>query len=309
MLNADAQTSHPSPSWLHVSAGWKARARSFGWASVYYLSAFLSVLLVSAALRALSGQTLAELLRSGVGRALLGHLGLLIALGIVPTLVVLRAGRRHPQEGGWRWHRVAPNLVAGALTGLLATAMLVVALWLCGAVELTVSAVSPGDALPVAAVWALVWLLQAAHEEALARGGGFIRIAQTIGFWPAAMLSSLAFAAGHLGNAGETPLGLVNAALLGLVLAYSLKQTGSLWFALGFHAAWNFVQSTVLGMVNSGNHAQDAVFHASLAGSPLLTGGSAGPEGSVLVTALALALAMIVRFRGVGRFRGGTPSV
>ena len=64
MLNADAQTSHPSPSWLHVSAGWKARARSFGWASVYYLSAFLSVLLVSAALRALSGQTLAELLRS-----------------------------------------------------------------------------------------------------------------------------------------------------------------------------------------------------------------------------------------------------
>lgn len=300
---------HELTPWLRASTGWSARARSLGWVLLYYLTAFLSVLLISSLLRALSGKTLAEMLRSGVGNALLGHTGLLTALGIIPTIVVLRAGRRPADESGWRWQRVAPNLGAGALMGVLATAVLVAALWLAGALALVPGVIGLGAAVPIAAVWALIWLVQAAHEEAFARGGGFIRAAQAIGFWPAALLSSLAFAGGHLGNAGETPLGLVNAALLGLVLAYSLKQTGSLWFALGFHASWNFVQSTVLGLANSGNDAQDAIWHAALTGSPLLTGGSAGPEGSVLVTVLSLVLALIVRFCGVGRFQGGIPSV
>lgn len=57
---------------------------------------------------------------------------------------------------------------------------------------------------------------------------------------------------GHVGNEGETVVGIIAAGLLGLALSYSLLKTGSLWFALGFHASWNFSQSFVFGFHNSG---------------------------------------------------------
>ncbi len=122
-----------------------------------------------------------------------------------------------------------------------------------------------------------------------------VQFSEAVGFWPAALLSSAAFAAAHLGNAGETPLGIINAGLFGLVLAYSLKRTGSLWFALGFHAAWNFTQSSVLGLANSVSVAQGRLFDLTLSGPDYLTGGNAGPEGSVIVTLATLFLAILLR--------------
>ena len=100
---------------------------------------------------------------------------------------------------------------------------------------------------------------------------------------------------GHIGNEGETVLGIIAAGLLGLALSYSLLKTGSLWFALGFHASWNFTQSFVFGFHNSGGKPPTTLLSATPDGSPLLTGGTAGPEGSLLILPVLIVLFAIIQ--------------
>ena len=52
---------------------------------------------------------------------------------------------------------------------------------------------------------------------------------------------------------------------------------------------------TVFGFANSGEAAPDSLAHATLAGPQMLTGGGAGPEGSVLTTAAALLFIALLR--------------
>lgn len=93
----------------------------------------------------------------------------------------------------------------------------------------------------------ILWLAQAAGEEGLHRGYAFLQVCRAISFWPTALLNSAWFMYGHVGNEGETAIGIVAAGLFGLALSYRLSKTGSLWFELGFHAAWNFTQSFLFG--------------------------------------------------------------
>src|SRR5581483_4368238 len=85
--------------------------------------------------------------------------------------------------------------------------------------------------------WALLWIggfvLVAITEELLTRGYPLFALSQGIGFWPAAILMALLLGAGHVGNTGEDYVGVSAAILIGVVLAYSLKWTGSLWWAMG----------------------------------------------------------------------------
>ena len=77
-------------------------------------------------------------------------------------------------------------------------------------------------------------------------------------------------------------------------------RTGSLWFAIGNHAAWDWGQTFLFGTPNRGLHGQHALMNPSFHGPALLTGGTDGPEGSVLVLlseALFLVLIAII-YRG-----------
>ncbi len=276
---------------LHSAKGLKDRVAAFGLAAAYYLLAFICVIGASSVLRGATGLTLAEQLRSGAVSALVGHGVLLVALAVVPTLVMILVTRSEFEMSGWSLRACLPRLGLGVLLGFGAMAFIAAALALAGVLRIdTVAPMSAASAAMLLLPWILVWLVQSMHEETLARGYGFIQIARSLGFWPAALLSSAAFAAGHLGNSGETTLGLINAGLLGFALAYTLRRTGSLWLALGFHASWNFTQSTILGVSNSGSIAQDALLRSTLAGPELLTGGSAGPEGGALATVAAIIL-------------------
>lgn len=95
---------------------------------------------------------------------------------------------------------------------------------------------------------------------------------------------------------GATTVSLVSAGLFALVLAYSLLRTSSLWFAFGFHAAWNFMQSFIFGLANSGGVSPQALVTSTLNGPPLLTGGTAGPEGSLLCPLAIAVLVAVVQF-------------
>lgn len=131
------------------------------------------------------------------------------------------------------------------------------------------------------ALWALAFALVGLSEEFLFRGYSQYTLARGIGFWPAAVCLSLAFGAAHLRNPGEGIVGAANVAVTGLVFAFALRRTGNLWLGVGWHASFDFGETFLFSVPNSGyvfdQHLSSAVLH----GKTWLTGGTVGPEGSV----------------------------
>jgi len=66
-------------------------------------------------------------------------------------------------------------------------------------------------------------------------------------------------------------------------MCFTLWLSGSLWFAIGNHAAWDWDQTFLFGTPDSGLHGQHALMNPTFHGPTLLAGGTDGPEGSVLV--------------------------
>jgi hypothetical protein len=104
------------------------------------------------------------------------------------------------------------------------------------------------------------------------------------------------FLALHLTHATESVFGLAQVALIGLILAYSVRRTGAIWFALGFHSTWDFAETYVYGVPDSGVTAPDALSHVALSGPAWLTGGVTGPEASWLIFPVFAGIALVVRF-------------
>jgi membrane protease YdiL (CAAX protease family) len=130
------------------------------------------------------------------------------------------------------------------------------------------------------------FIIVALEEEFHYRGYGLYTLTQGIGFWPAAILSSATFGYSHLGNSGENWLGVFNASAGGLLFCLLLRRSGNLWMPIGFHASWDWTQTYFYGVPDSGHVLPGHLFNGNFVGPRWLTGGSVGPEGSVLLTLL-----------------------
>src|ERR1051326_9076403 len=142
------------------------------------------------------------------------------------------------------------------------------------------------------AAYTLAWLVAmfgiGLAEELTFRGPAFLLLGETIGLWPAAIVASAIFAALHyFGKPGENLADALSVGLLGLFMAFTVIRTGSIWFAVGFHALFDDVALYVLGAPNSGNHAGEPLPTRLLTGGyhgpAWLTGGKLGIEASWLV--------------------------
>jgi len=129
--------------------------------------------------------------------------------------------------------------------------------------------------------WAVVFVFVGLAEEFLFRGYAQYTLARGIGFWPAAVLLSLLFGFVHRGNPGEGIIGEANVAVTGLVFALALRRTGNLWLAVGWHASFDFGETFLFSVPNSGVVYDQHLSSAALHGGTWLTGGTVGPEGSV----------------------------
>jgi hypothetical protein len=69
---------------------------------------------------------------------------------------------------------------------------------------------------------------------------------------------------------------------IGLFFCLTLLRTGNLWFAVGFHAAWDWGETFIYSVPDSGLVVPGHLLSSSLRGPDWLSGGSVGPEGSVL---------------------------
>ncbi len=144
-----------------------------------------------------------------------------------------------------------------------------------------------------ALLWGAVFLCVGFFEEFLFRGYAQFTVATGIGFWPAATALSAAFGAVHLFNPGEGKVGALSVFAIGMFFCLTLRRTGNLWFAVGLHAAFDWGETFLFSAPDSGLVAPGHLLNSSFQGPVWLTGGSVGPEGSVMAFA-AVALAAVL---------------
>ena len=77
-------------------------------------------------------------------------------------------------------------------------------------------------------------------------------------------------------------MGAASVVAIALLFCFSLKRTGNLWYAVGLHASFDWGETFLYSVPNSGTvmqgHLSNSVLHE---GAKWLTGGTVGPEGSV----------------------------
>lgn len=205
----------------------------------------------------------------------------------VPAVVMGWIEKREFGEYGLPLRRAfGKSFWVGAGWGVVAITALMVGIGGVGDFSLGGFALHGGRVLKFAVFWGVFFLAVGLFEEFLARGYTQFTLTQGIGFWPSALVLSGFFTFLHVGNPGETWVGLLAVAAIGLFLCLTLRRTGNLWFAVGFHAAWDWGESYLYSVPDSGGISPGHLLHSSFHGSPWITGGSVGPEGSVLVFAV-----------------------
>jgi membrane protease YdiL (CAAX protease family) len=219
--------------------------------------------------------------------------GCLAIIAAVTTLIVTWVEPRALVTLGFGRKNALSRLMQGLVIGALAMAALIGLLDLCGAIEIGRPGLKGGDMWRYGAQWGAAFLLVGVFEELTFRGYLQQTLARGLNFrWSALILGGF-FTLAHAFNKGESPIGLGMVFVAGLVLSYSIWRTGTMWWAIGFHAAWDWMQSFTFGVADSGYPAVDALMTSKPAGPDWLSGGTTGPEGSVL-TLLVLALVALV---------------
>jgi uncharacterized protein len=192
-----------------------------------------------------------------------------------------------------------PGVAVGALLGMAMMALLMGVLVAAGAYDITVVGATPA--------WTGLGLaLQAAVTEELWMRALLLRLLwRALGPVPAFTVAALVFGALHLANPGATPLAGATVVMAGLMFCALYALTGRLWVPIGLHLTWNLAQGYLFGATVSGKNLGGSILlsHARPGAPAWLTGGTFGPEASVialiLVTTVTVgALGLIARRTG-----------
>jgi uncharacterized protein len=299
----------PTLRWVFVGkeglrAGWSAVVFILIFAALMGAAVFLTLKLVPGAHRAQHVEEIS--LKFAYVNEGLGSIGVLLA-----TWIMAKIERRGRTYGYSRAHKVK-FFLAGMVSGLILISMLVFALWKDGLLVVEKRLIFGGDVLRYGVLWLIAFSLVGLFEESLTRGfllytltRGFAAVYRwafktrhsvTLGFWTAAVILSVIFFLGHTSNPGESPVGLLSVFLAGMFFSYSVWRTGSLWWGVGMHAVWDWGQSFLFGVADSGLMAQHHLLATHPQGKAILSGGTTGPEGSIFILAVLGVGALIVRF-------------
>ncbi|WP_298286354.1 CPBP family intramembrane glutamic endopeptidase [Acidocella sp.] len=289
-------------SWLNRPAApptiWRgAGGVRSGWRALLFGGALLAFLFgVALELARLAGPWLRASLAAGqVGPGFVVANELMLLVPVVgATLLMARLEGVSPLAFGLAGGRRARHLAWGGLSALVALGALLLGLVALGEGRFTYGGLAPPSALGYALMWGLACALTGLAEELCFRGYLLGVLGRGLGAWPAALITALLFALAHGLNRGESRIGFAMLLAAGLLLVVSRWRTGALWWAIGFHAAWDWGENFLFGTPDSGQLCAGALWHFSAFGPVWLTGGLTGPEGSVLaLPVLGAAAAMV----------------
>jgi len=240
---------------------------------------------------------------------LFGGYAMMIAALLVAGFVMVRFFDRRPFAGiGIGLHdRWATELAQGLVLGALFITAVVFLLSLFGFVRLSPAGAAPAEAARHLLTHLAIFVFVAVLEELVFRGyalqlleEGFSHFGGRAGKWIAALLLSIPFGVTHYFNSGGTVVGALSTGLAGLILSVAYFRTRSLWLPIGMHITWNYFMAAVYSLPVSGETLPDTAFHAAVTGPDWATGGSFGPEGSLLAFLMMGVMALfLLRSRGI----------
>jgi uncharacterized protein len=134
----------------------------------------------------------------------------------------------------------------------------------------------------------VVLLAAAVDEELTFRGYPFQRLVEAVGPLGAIAVFSALFGIVHWLNPSPSWISTLNTCLIGIPLAVAYLRTRALWLSIGLHFSWNFVQGYLLGLPVSGILLSSPLLRPEVHGSTWLTGGTYGPEASLLASGVII---------------------
>lgn len=161
--------------------------------------------------------------------------GIVNLISIIIFALIIRSDRKkYPGPSDVQYPNITLAAVMAAVGGCLVGNIILSA---SGILESDEAFNVINDAILQSSVWvqiAVAVVLGPITEELLFRGIVYKRVDRAYGFWPAAIVSSLAFGALH-GNLSQ----FIYAALLGMLLAYAYHKSGRLWVCILMHMIAN----------------------------------------------------------------------
>lgn len=273
--------------WIPILIPIPRRAVGAAWAAAWRILLLLALSVVSGAAIA---WLLAPFRTPGFAGLLLGTVATVLGL-LFGSWVMVRYVERRPFAalGLHARREVLRELGWGTALGIALMGAASVLLLLAGGFSVQAAAGTAADWLGKALVLAAFILVAAAAEELLFRGYAFQVLVQRVGVVSGVVLSAGLFSVAHLWNPGIRPLGLLNLALAGALLALAYLKTRSLWFVIGVHGGWNWVLAAPLDQPVSGLFFDMPGYDVREVGPDVWTGGAFGPEGGLVATAITVA--------------------
>ena len=220
--------------------------------------------------------------------------GTIFSVAVIAALIMSRIEHRKFGVYGLPVHfAFGKDFWIGALVGFLAISGCLFGIFLFHGFRLSGLAIHGNTMLAATAAWTATFILVGLAEEFTFRGYLQYTLTTGMGFWPSALLLSAIFGFAHAGNPGESKAGLFSVVLFGLLFCLVLRRTGNLWWAVGFHAGWDWGQTFFYGVPDSGIPPYHNLFNCAFAGKAWLTGGSVGPEASIF-TPIVLCIVAIL---------------
>ena len=186
----------------------------------------------------------------------------------------------------------------GAAAGVVMAGAVALGMFALGGMQVQGLAVH-GSALVISALaWLGANICVGVAEEFWFRSYFQQTLWKSIGFWPSASIIALIFAAEHyFFKQGENVWDVITLVSLSLLLSYSVLRTGTLWFAVGFHSAFDYMQLFVIGTPNGSEVPIGRLLDVSFRGPAWLTGGVLGTEASFLMYPAIVLLWLYVWWR------------
>jgi uncharacterized protein len=220
---------------------------------------------------------------------------------LIITGVAARLERRRIDSYGLPLNQAFTGLFwNGALLGGLTIVFVGLAMLVTGGMRLQGVALRGAEMITAPVLWLIAMLLVGLTEEYVFRGYALQSLWRGAGFWVAALITTALFAGAHLSKPHENAVDIGMIFVLGVLLCLSVRVTGSLWWAVGWHAAFDFGQFFIIGTRNGGQVPVGRLFDATFPGPAWITGGELGTEASYFMIP-----ATAVTFIYVGFFLGG----
>ena len=227
-----------------------------------------------------------------------GECELLVGALILTAAFALYEGRSITSYGLTMSRAFGVRFWEGAAVGAVSAALVALGMIATGAMRVDGFALRGTSLATGALAWLGTNILVGFGEELWYRGYLLQTLRRSLGFWPAALALALIFTSDHyFYKHGENIYDVVTLLSLALVLSYTIWRTRTLWFAIGFHIAFDYMQLFVIGTRNGSLTPKHHLLVVSFPGSDILTGGALGTEASVLMYPVIAAIAAYVWWR------------